>query len=238
MFHGGMLSLLVLRALRYSHSWEAFNSEIKRLKQIFVNNNYPMYLIDKLISKALDKFLSNNSNGQQSNNDNDIHYYIQLQNLITFNHDSKRLKNIINNHISSNDPVNKININCYYKSLKLSSVFSTRSKRPDAERVDVVYQFICPRDSCQATYVGYTTNTLSTRAQQHRYRQSNIHSHFHFDHKIPPPPLNNFVNNFKILHSFSNIIDLKIAEALEIKDRKPYINVKYNESGSLLKLFK
>jgi hypothetical protein len=54
---------------------------------------------------------------------------------------------------------------------------------------------------------------------------------------MSPPNYNILINNFKVIHSFPNKINLKIAEALEIKYRNPFINVKYNDHYQLLKLF-
>ena len=54
---------------------------------------------------------------------------------------------------------------------------------------------------------------------------------------MSPPKYENFITNFKILHSISKNINLKIAEALEIKFKNPLINVKYNDHYQLMKLF-
>ena len=52
-----------------------------------------------------------------------------------------------------------------------------------------------------------------------------------------PPNHDQLINNFKILHSFPNKIDLQLAEAFEIKSKNPIINVKCNELSSMLGLF-
>ena len=70
----------------------------------------------------------------------------------------------------------------------------------------------------------------ATRARQHRYNASSVHNHYHVDHHSPPPPATNFVDyHFIFLQSFSNPVDLKIAEAIYIKQRNSFINVKYDE---------
>ena len=46
------------------------------------------------------------------------------------------------------------------------------------------------------------------------------------------------IKSFNVVHRFSNIFDLKIAEALENKKKTmPFINVKFNEMSSILNLF-
>ena len=131
-----------------------------------------------------------------------------------------------------------ISIRPYYKPLKISSYFSLRERKDLLGSSNVVYQFLCPEAGCNATYIGYTTNTLRTRALQHRYSSSNIYSHFQFDHQSGPPLLgDSWLSCFSILHRFSNKTDLLIAESLEIKNRKPVINTKYNELYSFLCLY-
>jgi len=100
-----------------------------------------------------------------------------------------------------------------------------------------VYRFDCPKDGCTASYIGYTTNTIMTRCKQHRYSSSSIHTHFQIDHHETPPAADSLINSFSIIYNSNNLIDLKIAEAISIKLHNPYINVKYNENYSLLKLF-
>ena len=48
------------------------------------------------------------------------------------------------------------------------------NKREDSERVNVVHQFTCSEGRYKAAYLGYTTNTLSTRCKQHRHCGSSI----------------------------------------------------------------
>jgi hypothetical protein len=117
-------------------------------------------------------------------------------------------------------------------------MFSTRPQRNDETRANVVYQFVCPEDGCNASYVGYTTCTLKRRSGQHRYNPSSIHKHFVEDHSTAVPPINNIVAHFNILYSSSCKLELKIAEAIHIKQRNPFINVKYNEMSNYFNLFK
>ena len=45
------------------------------------------------------------------------------------------------------------------------------------------------------------------------------------------------VNYFSSIHQFSNTIDQKIAEPLEILKHMSFINVKFNEMSTILNLF-
>ena len=226
----------VHRALKLSSTWQVFHHEINRMKQIFANNNYPQIIVDQIINNIVGKHYTQSSESNDTNTNTDINIFIELDNIDSFSRDSKFLKNTISFHVK---PINdrRITLKPYFKPYKLSSKFSTRPVKPTNERANVVYQFDCPEDGCNASYVGYTTNSLLQRCKQHRYNPSSIYSHYNNDHYTNPPNINSFLSNFKIIQSFNNVIDLKIAEALTIKQSRPYINVKYNEAYNILRLF-
>lgn len=94
-------------------------------------------------------------------------------------------------------------------------------------RSNVIYSFKCPEDSCNASYIGYTTNNILIRATQHRQQQSKIFEHFIATHDKRPPK--DISNNFKVIYNNTNTKELKIAEAILIKTLKPCINIVYNE---------
>ena len=149
--------------------------------------------------------------------------------------EEKSLTNILQKHI---DPKNKdfdIEINIYYRSKKLSSNFSTRPRKSSTSQSHVVYQFSCPERDCKSRYIGYTTNTIHTRAGQHRYKPSKIHTHLSSEHN--KSAIDNIEDNFKILYRSNNLNELKIAEALLIKLHLPEINIKYNEISNILSIF-
>ena len=52
-----------------------------------------------------------------------------------------------------------------------------------------------------------------------------------------PPQYDTLIKSFNVVHRFSNIIDLKIAEELEINTTMPFINVKFNEMCTILNQF-
>lgn len=110
----------------------------------------------------------------------------------------------------------------YHQSKHLSSCFSTRDLSANHH---VVYQFNCPEVDCTSTYIGYTTNRLIDRAQQHRFKPSKIHEHISKEHN--QTTINNISNHFQVLYTSCDTQKLKIAEAFYIKNNKPDINIKY-----------
>ena len=51
------------------------------------------------------------------------------------------------------------------------------------------------------------------------------------------PAFDNLVPCFKIIYASNESIKIKIVEALRIKSDRPYINIQYDVSNTLLKLF-
>jgi len=223
-----VIKTLIHRALRYSTTWDLFDSEITRLKQVFCNNNYPQYLVDRLLKNMLDKFQTKPTNDTPSNN-NSINIYVKLDNLHFMQKDEKLLRNILSEHLEPVCKEENVKLISYYKPVKLSSVFSTRPKISELQKANVVYKFACEEDSCQASYIGYTTNTLDKRSSQHRYSPSSIFKHY--SNSL-------FKKQFSIIYNYSDLRELKIAEALCIKQNNPYINVKYNEMACYLNLYR
>ena len=100
-----------------------------------------------------------------------------------------------------------------------------------------MYRYKCNEPSCNDEYYGYTAQKLGTRAKQHRYEGSSIRQHFITEHDKLPPKMSEFVENFEVIFSDHDILNVKIAEAILIKNDKPVINVKFNELYDFLILF-
>jgi len=232
-----VVKTLVYRAYKYSSTWKLFNSEIDRIKQVLANNSYPQFFVERIIENVINKLRERPDNMDRVTNGN-INLYVKLENLSTIKKDEHLLKRIISEHLTPTATDTKIKLIPYYKPRKLSSMFSTRPNHSDLHRANVVYQFQCQEDSCNASYIGHTTNTLQKRASQHRYSPSSIFKHYNIEHDRPVPINDVLRNQFKVLHQYSNPTDLKIAEAICIREARPYINVKYNEMFCHLNLYR
>ena len=159
-----IIKTLVIRAIKYSLNWLTFNSEIDRIKQVLVNNNFPLYLIDTIVQRSLSKHLTPSD---VMPND-PITFYVRLNNLHTMKLDEKTLKNILPHHVIPTNKYRQIKFISYLKPVKLCSFFSTRLSRTNLEKASVVYQFSCTEAGCQASYIGHTTCTLKMRGLQHQ----------------------------------------------------------------------
>ena len=234
-YKNSVISSLVTRAIKVSSTPENRNSELNRITQVLVNNGYPQHIIDKIIKAKLNAEPSISSAAEEVEN---INFYVELHNVSNFAHDTKRLKSMIQQHVKPVDEQNKVRLTTFYRPLKLSSMFSTRSRPNDAEKTCLVYQFSCPKPSChEVSYIGYTNQMLRTRVKQHRWKTSSIYKHFTETHMEEPPLVEDLLKSFSIVHSTEDLLSIKIAEAILIKNLKPQINVKYNELFDFLKLF-
>jgi hypothetical protein len=225
---------LVTRALKYSPDWASFNSEVKKLEQSFANCNYPQAIVENIVKHTLDKYHTDSSEDLASSSK--INYFVQLTNLSTIRQDQKLLRSILRDHVKPSDDQKPISLTGFYKPYKLSSLFSTRPRKISAEKTQVVYRFNCPVDGCNASYIGHTTCTLERRSRQHRYSGSSIHRHFTEDHQSSIP--DTITDCFSIMFTFSDRLELRIAEAIAIRQSNPFINVKYQEMSKILNLYR
>ena len=228
-----VLNSLVNRAVKFSSTWEACSTELNRIKQVMANNNYPQSLVEKVINSRLSSFRSSNNDSKPD----DTTFYFCIQNLSHFVARSTEIKSIVKSHVQSSSPDKEVNVRTYFRPYKMSSCFSTRFKCPQRDQNRVVYRFSCPEPACNASYVGYTTQTLINRVKQHRNRESSIFKHFNVDHSKAVPPIDELISNFSIVYSSSEQIKLKIVEAIIIKSERPFINVKHDVLYDLLRLF-
>lgn len=226
-----IIKTLVHRAYKIATSWEILDKELKRITQSLINNDFPQNLIEKHINNILNS-LSNNENETTNNK---IIFYYQSQVVNEMKVEESKLKSIINKHIKGTNN-ERVVIRSFFKPKKLSSCFSTRMLRQEHDSVNVVYQYTCYEDGCNATYIGYTTNTLRMRMTQHRYKPSKILEHMMSDHGVERLD-NDIYNYFKILDRKCDFHDLRLAESLLIRKFKPDINIKYNEMSNFLNVF-
>ena len=147
-----------------------------------------------------------------------VDLYVQFCSLSNFKSNKTTLENILTSHIKPTYPDKPWKLIPYYKPRKISSMFSTRRRRvADADRCDVVYQFSCSEDACNASYIGYTTQTLSNRIKQHRRSNSGICKHYIEDHSLETAPTYDELRGcFRVLFANNDDFALKIVEAIYI----------------------
>ena len=230
-----LVTTLVYRAYRLCSTKPLLHKEIERITRNLVNNGFPQSIIDRQIQSTLKRLREPKPETPKSDSDNIVFYYRCLD-VDSCKGDKSFLTDLFRKHIIPELSSKSVQIRVYYKPKKLSSSFSLRPRRSEMQRHGLVYQFSCQHDGCDASYIGYTMNSLATRARQHKYSSSKICCHFQTDHGTKPT--DEILGQFEILYSGKSLRHNRLAEALLIKRHRPLINVRFNEMAGGLTVFK
>ena len=134
----------------------------------------------------------------------------------------------------------KVRINIFFKSTKISFFTSNKDKIPFLGNSFVVYEYTCP--GCSGRYIGKTESTLFNRTKQHAWTQkdSAIYKHFGqcqgWDHikgllqcdgemvDRMHLQMNTVRENTRIIARADHWQVLAFKESLKIKDKRPSLN--------------
>ena len=221
-----VISAYVKRAFTHCSTWKLVNAELDRTRQLLTNNGFRGDLIEEGIRKQMEIFYKES---EKENQGEKITIYHKMSYNNAFKQEANALKNICKRGVNTNDPEKSLNIQIYSKPNLLSSLImrnSTAPPEPKEALTNVVYRFKCNEGNCESSnkvYIGYTTNTLKKRLQNHR-NQGAIFQHFTEQHN-KRPIVAELINSTDIItreHNFSRLI---IAEAIAIHIQKPTLNV-------------
>ena len=223
LFKINAIKTLVYRCYNISSNWSIFDAEIKFLKNFFVNNSYPLNLVENCISQFLNKTLDTDGSEELSDVTSDkryikLPYYGYLSFAIR-----KRLSQLLKEHFPDTS-FRFIFTNPY----TIKSFFPYKDAIPAGLIPNVVYQYTC--SLCKQRYVGETKRNLTLRIAEHKGKSartgallsnpsfSPIRSHsLDKDHIITD-------DSFKILMKAIHPFDTKLLESLFIKHTKPELN--------------
>ena len=232
----GVIKSFLHRAFHISCDWNTFHEEVERIRQMLVNNNFPVNIVDKTISIFLKKINQTNNNNDTTNKDIKIFYRSQMSS--NYQQEETKLSNIIQKNIKSVDEEKQLKIIIYYKTKKFKNlVIKNNTTKPTDFSLQhhVVYQYTCNKNGCHSIenkYIGFTTTTLKERMVQH----SSIKKHHSSIHK-KKIGYKEILENTKVLVRNNFKQDLLIAEALLIKYEKPQLNNKEEGSTGILHVF-
>ena len=234
----GTIVTLLNRALKVSSDWQIFNTEMNRLKQIFINNGFPNEVFDRCVKNFLNKHFSN-SNNEKIKNEYNIYY----ENQMTMNYrlDERILKKIIKDKITCVNRQDKLNLRIYYKNMKINNLVMRNNisvSHSVLKSSHVVYSISCPIEDCvlqKSYYVGQTQNTVSLRLTGH-LQNGAIKDHVRNCHH-KTLTRKELEENVKIIKKIQCPKRLIIYEALTILDKKPNLNVQEQNFSGVLKLF-
>ena len=232
----------VKRAWTTCSSYEYFQSEMSRVKQVLVNNSYSNKMIDKTIKSFLEKV--NKTETTEENAERVDLYYKNIMNT-AYKVDEQVLKKIIKDNVKCTNANSKLNIVIYYNNKKTKSMVmrnnTTRKTNRTLNQTNIIYEFQCPKDECirqqsvNNAYDGFTDCTLSRRLSMH-LQNGAIKDHYMTIHneKIDRKTI---VECTKVRYKESDQQRLETIEALIILCENPEINKQDTGRKRILSLF-
>ena len=232
----GTLKTLTKRAYDVCCNQELLQKELNYIEKVFrVNNNYPNWVIKKVLQQA--KQQQQQQQQQQQHQPQQItadtagkNYFLLLpykgekgEHLI------KSMKRRISKLLP---PEFKTQVTCTGK--KLGTSFNVKDQSKFDHQHDVVYYVDCPNETCRENYIGESGRRISERIKDHNGRD--LKSHI-LRHSVESGHANVSCKYFKIIaKNFSNNSwKRKIAESLLIQEKRPTLNI--HDKSVPLKLF-
>ena len=233
----GAITSLINRAYKICSNWNNFNEEIERLKQVFVNNNYPNDIFDSVVKNFIEKKISGQTKEQENNK---INLYYENQMSLNYKVDEKILKDIIKTKTKCINDKDSLNVIIYYKSLKTRHhlIKNNLNSTSILNKSHVVYKITCPVKDCELSnpfYIGQTQNTISRRLTEH-LQFGAIKDHMILKHKSNLTR-NHLVDNVTYVKKIENNNKLIIYESLAILNMKPGVNKQNEDFSNILKLY-
>ena len=233
-YKSSLVSSLLYRAYTICSNWKLIHVEFEAIKSIMLKNGYPTHLLDRSISKLLDRLRAPPSS--KTKEDSKDVPVIVLPFLGRFTKlAEKKIKHAMRQHI----PAARIQF-IYKTSVRLSSLFSFKDKIPSYLQSGVVYHYKCSK--CKSAYIGETTRHTKRRYYEHMGKSALTDKAL--ARKVPSAigDHNSICNSnikeqdFSILCRESNEYKLLVKETIFINMLKPKLNL---QGGSMpVKLFK
>ena len=148
------------RASTISSSTKLFESEVNNIRNAFAANGYPTTFINKTITEYRNDNERELTSSTTCKSQEDLKQSFMV--LPYFGKSSERLHRCIMNEFLQH----RVQIIPAYRTTKVESYFSLKSKLPTLFKSDVVYEFKCPRDE-DTRYIGETERQLFQRVKEH-----------------------------------------------------------------------
>jgi len=217
----GSIYTLINRAFNLSTNYEIFHKEIEFLRSMFISNNYPNKLFNRIVKRFLDRKFSVK---QVLCTANKQPVFLQLPYI---GRQTDKLKLDLDRLLAKFYP--QIQPKYFFRnSLTICSFFKKYEMPEMSLRTSVVYKYVC--DHCQGSYIGSTALQMFRRCAAHggySFRtnrplavreNSSIREHCeNSNHSFK-------LGNFSILDSINCSRQLRILESLYIFKQRPTFN--------------
>ena len=236
-----VIKSLINRAKNISSSYIIFMKELRNIKQVLINNEFPNYIVDTQIKIALANL---NTKPQDADKKNLIPLYYCNQFHPNYKQDETAIKNILKQNATPASDNGKLNLIIYYRKFKTENILIRNSPRRsrNTSKTNVIYTFTCPIGSCAldtTQYIGKTQMSLSRRLSYHiSSSSSSIKQHINSHGTLTTPIREILTGHTNNVASDRCPIRLAITEALYIKEKKPCLNkIAFELSQNVLRLF-
>ena len=218
------IQTLINRAYRICSDFNSLHIEFEFLRSFFQKNGYPVSLVNKCIRRFLDSLYLKKERSSTIETGEDFYISIPF-----FGHQSEKLKTELLSLLSkfySNINFKIVLVNNF----RIGSFFRYKDRIPKSMQASLIYEFSCVRDRTSVSYIGSTKRHLYERVAQHANRSARTGKTFstpcnssiksHSDSCVCSISL----DNFTILGSCRNELDLRILESLYIHKKRPKLN--------------
>ena len=260
-YKDSVVNAYVNRAIKHCSSWALLHSELRRVKQMLVNNNYPIRLVDKCIRDAITKHAEtqppptlntlehqNTTEARQNtaehtepnHTDNSTIHQLYYQNSMSqaYKADEKALRAIVRRHCKPVSPGDQLRLIIFYRNPKTRSLLMNNNPTRDKsllKQSNVIYSYNCSIGGCalrqNCKYIGHTTTSLSRRITMH-LQNGGPKTHTETYHD-QRLTRKEMLENTTIIDRADNVRLLHVLEAIYIREEDPAINRQVNARGSL-----
>ena len=204
-----LLKTMIHRAYALSSTTEAFDQECTRLRSIFTRLDYPLAMINSIITKTIQS-LSFGTREKNKEDSSVVRVILPFKDQTSANAVRRQMRDLSHKIGTTLQPV--------FTSRKLEQDLKpSEIKPPIVNQQCVVYSFTC--DLCDSDYVGFTARHLHQRIVEHKY--SAIGKHFSTAHRDTSLLKE---SQFCILKKCQGKFDCLVYEMLFIKERNPSLN--------------
>ena len=205
-----LLKTMIHHAYALSSTTEAFDQECTRLCSIFTRLDYPLVMINSIITKTIQS-LSFGTREKNKEDSSIVRVILPFKDQTSANAVRRQMHDLSHKIGTTLQPV--------FTSRKLEQDLKPREIKPPiiVDLQSIVYSFTC--DLCDSDYVGFTARHLHQRLVEHKY--SAIGKHFstaHGDTSLLKE------SQFRILKKCQGKLDCLVYEMLFIKERNPSLN--------------
>ena len=241
-YKSGVIKTMINRSYKISSNLHEFNLEIERLKQVFINNNYPIQFIDKCITKFKTNKNFINENTIENNENKPINIFYKNQMNSQYEKDEKIMKDIIKQNVKTTNNNEYLNLIIYYNNTKSKDLIMKNNlnfKNDTMSKSWTVYKVKCPFGDCELPnpcYIGQTRNNIKTRLRSHAQNGA-IKTHLFENHNITRFKLEDIETHTESIKILKDLNRLNIYEALLILQDRPDMNRQIDNFYNPLKLY-